>query len=134
MSFEDSKDDRQDSEKSDRPPQYEMKEFGHQDVPSDEAEENDTLIRRSLRQKKKKKDGSTSSGDGSRPKNFKEWIVTDLFFSDDSSIIIGISHLITNEGTGWQALFEPPKNGFHSGKTSWKTQKVLEFYLLGFSR
>ena len=65
VSFEDSKD----NEKSDRPPQYEMKEFGHQDVPSDEADENDSLIRRSLRQKKKKKEG-TSSGD--RPKSYRE--------------------------------------------------------------
>jgi len=35
------------------PPAYELKDFGYQDVPSDEADENDTLIRRSQRQKNK---------------------------------------------------------------------------------
>lgn len=54
-----------------RPPEYEMKEFGFQDVPSDEADENDSLIRRSLRQKKQTKNGSSISASG-RPLSYRE--------------------------------------------------------------
>ncbi|XP_066915341.1 uncharacterized protein [Clytia hemisphaerica] len=64
VSFEQPNDDRELSF-NDRPPEYEMREFGHQDVPSDEADENDTLIRRSLEQKKKK----TPSAGASKGRN-----------------------------------------------------------------
>ena len=42
------------------PPAYELKDFGYQDVPSDEADESDSLIRRSQRQKNKASSNKSS--------------------------------------------------------------------------